>query len=104
MFELIQEELLSTGVKKEQCISINFENLENVHLCNAIALHDEILKRVKSMKGKEYLFFDEIQEVDYWEKCINSFRVELDCDIAFWRTDYVFSRNICRICDLSIFF
>ena len=33
------------------------------------------------MKGKIYLFFDEIQEVMDWEKCINSFRVELDCDI-----------------------
>lgn len=28
-----------------------------------------------------YLFFDEIQEVNAWEKCINSFRIELDCDI-----------------------
>lgn len=33
------------------------------------------------MSGKIYLFFDEIQEVRDWEKCINSFRVELDCDI-----------------------
>lgn len=81
MLELIQEELLSTGVKKEQCISINFENMKNVHLCDAISLHDEILKRVKSIEGKVYLFFDEIQEVDHWEKCINSFRVEFDCDI-----------------------
>ena len=31
--------------------------------------------------GKVYLFFDEIQEVKDWEKCINSFRVSLDCDI-----------------------
>ena len=31
--------------------------------------------------GKVYLFFDEIQEVRDWEKCINSFRVEMDCDI-----------------------
>ena len=27
------------------------------------------------------MFFDEIQEVQGWERCINSFRVELDCDI-----------------------
>ena len=31
--------------------------------------------------GKVYLFFDEIQEVKDWEKCINSLRVSLDCDI-----------------------
>lgn len=33
------------------------------------------------MEGKIYLFFDEIQEVKDWEKCINSFRISLDCDI-----------------------
>lgn len=27
------------------------------------------------------MFFDEIQEVEEWEKCINSLRVILDCDI-----------------------
>ncbi len=28
-----------------------------------------------------HLFFDEIQEVEGWEKCVNSLRVALDCDI-----------------------
>ena len=28
-----------------------------------------------------YLFFDEIQEVTDWEKCVNSLRASLDCDI-----------------------
>ena len=32
-------------------------------------------------KGKTIIFFDEIQEVKNWEKCINSLRIELDCDI-----------------------
>ena len=30
---------------------------------------------------RHIFFFDEIQEVIGWEKCINSFRVEFDCDI-----------------------
>lgn len=81
MLELIQEELLKTGVKEEQCISINFEKMKNAHLLDAISLHDEILRRIESIEGKVYLFFDEIQEVVHWEKCINSLRVELDCDI-----------------------
>ena len=46
-----------------------------------MALHEEILKRAEHIEGKVYLFFDEIQEVADWEKCINSFRVSLDCDI-----------------------
>lgn len=81
MLELIQDELRSTGVSSENFISINFEDLRYVHLLNAMALHEEILKRVEHIEGKIYLFFDEIQEVADWEKCINSFRVSLDCDI-----------------------
>ncbi len=55
--------------------------MSNAHLCTAVTLHDEIIRRAKEIGGKIYLFFDEIQEVVDWEKCINSFRVELDCDI-----------------------
>ena len=81
MLELIKDELLSRGVCDTQMISINFENMNHAHLCNATALHDEILQRTANIQGKIYLFFDEIQEVSDWEKCINSFRVEMDCDI-----------------------
>ncbi|NLC43452.1 MAG: ATP-binding protein [Clostridiales bacterium] len=81
MLELVQEELIDSGISETQFISINFESMSNAHLCNAQALHAEILKRVSTIKEKAYLFFDEIQEVDQWEKCINSFRVDLDCDI-----------------------
>lgn len=81
MLSLIQDELADQGVSRQQMISLNFENMSNAHLCTAQALHDEIMGRVSQMEGKVYLFFDEIQEVAAWEKCINSFRVEMDCDI-----------------------
>lgn len=81
MLELIKEELCNLGVDSAQFISINFENMSYAHLCTAAALHDEIIRRASKVNGKVYLFFDEIQEVDAWEKCVNSFRIELDCDI-----------------------
>lgn len=81
MLELIKEELVETGVAPTQFISLNFEDLNNAHLQTAKALHDEITMRAKEKEGKVYLFFDEIQEVEDWEKCINSLRVTLDCDI-----------------------
>lgn len=81
MLGLIQRELLNSGVNKNQFISINFENMSYAHLCSAKALHEEITKQVRAIPKKVYLFFDEIQEVADWEKCINSFRVEFDCDI-----------------------
>ena len=81
MLELIKQELMESGVSPEQFISINFEDMSYSRLQTAQTLHDEITKRAAAMEGKIYLFFDEIQEVKDWEKCINSFRVSLDCDI-----------------------
>ena len=81
MLELIKQELLESGVSSQNFISINFEDLRNAPLCNMQSLHEEILRRAESIHGTVYLFFEEIQEVQDWEKCVNSLRVVLDCDI-----------------------
>lgn len=81
MLQLIQNELIEKGISRDQIISINFEDLRYAYLHTAIELHDEIQKKAQSITGRVYLFFDEIQEVEDWEKCINSLRVSLDCDI-----------------------
>lgn len=81
MLDLIKKELLQQGVTPQQLISYNFENMSFAKLCNAQALHDEIINKTQALTGKIYLFFDEIQEVKDWEKCINSLRIELNCDI-----------------------
>lgn len=81
MLNLIKQELIETGVSASQIIFINFEDMRYSHLHTATALYEEIMNKVGSVNGRIYLFFDEIQEVRDWEKCINSFRVSLDCDI-----------------------
>lgn len=81
MLELIKDELKASGVDSSQFISINFEDMRYTYLQTAQALHDEITKLASSIDGKVYLFFDEIQEVTDWEKCINSLRITLDCDV-----------------------
>ena len=81
MLSLIQEELRKQGVSDEQMISFNFEQLVNRTYCNALALHEEISRRARGKTGKLYFFFDEIQEVEDWQRCINSLRVDFDCDI-----------------------
>ncbi|MGF6991015.1 putative AAA+ superfamily ATPase [Lachnospiraceae bacterium PF1-21] len=80
LLQQIIEELQNSGIKKEQIISINFEDLQYSEIKDAQALNDYVLDKVVKSK-RAYLFFDEIQEVDSWEKAINSFRATLDCDI-----------------------
>ena len=81
MLDLIKEELLGRGVLPEQIISYNFEKLSLEPLTTAVALHEDVMQKAKGLSGKAYLFFDEIQEVEQWEKCVNSLRVSLNCDI-----------------------
>lgn len=79
MLKLIQDEIRHEGVAETNIISFNFESMNTPR--DAEALHREIAERVSGITGKLFMFFDEIQEVQDWEKCINSLRVEYDCDI-----------------------
>lgn len=81
MLDLIKKELIESGIKESNIISVNFESFQFSHLLTAKALYEEIIHRSKKVEGKVYLFFDEIQEVEAWEKCVNSLRVDLECDI-----------------------
>lgn len=81
MLDLIKNELIETGVDSSCFIAINFEKMSNAHLCTAESLHDEIMAIAEKIEGKVYIFLDEIQEVENWERCISSLRVEIDCDI-----------------------
>lgn len=75
LLKLLVEEIKKMGINSEQIISLNFEDIKNKRLCTAESLNNFILSEAK--KGeKNYLFLDEIQEVENWEKVINSLRIQ----------------------------
>ncbi len=73
-------EILESGVRESHIIYVNFEDLENSFIKNEMDLHVFIKKKMKGKK-KYYLFFDEIQNVENFEKAINSFRVSMNCSL-----------------------
>ena len=84
MLELIARKILAGGVGKEQIVMVNFEDFENSELLNPRALYDFVKQKSSECDGKRlYLLFDEIQESDGWEKCINSLYASktIDADI-----------------------
>lgn len=81
MLELVKDELKNSGVNENNFLCINFEQFSQSELLDAKSLYAKIVEFQKNTKGRTYLFFDEIQEVEGWEKCINSCRVDFDCDI-----------------------
>ena len=81
MLELVKNELKESGISEENFLCINFEQFSNSQYLDVQSLYKKIVDFQKNTKGKIYLFFDEIQEVPGWEKCINSCRIDFDCDI-----------------------
>lgn len=81
LMELTKQELLSHSVQGQNIIYINFESLRYEHLKDYHSLYTEICDRAGKVNGKVYILLDEIQEVTGWERAVNSFRVDFDCDI-----------------------
>ena len=78
MLKLLMEELKNIGINEKQFIYINFENLKYRNLKNYERLYDFILNKVDDKYKSYYIFLDEIQEVEEWERCVNSLRVDED--------------------------
>ena len=77
---MLQEELKKRGVLPEQILFYRFDSLRYSEINTASKLYEEISGKI--LPGKRtYLFLDEVQEVEEWERAVNSFMVDFDMDI-----------------------
>lgn len=74
ILKLLKKEVFKRS-DDDHIIFINFEDVEFDSLTNYKALNDYVLEKIKDDK-KYYLFFDEIQMVDAWERAVNSLRLK----------------------------
>lgn len=81
ILKLISQELLEKGISSQNIIYINFESLMFSDLTEFKSLYNHIIEKSQTLTEKVYILLDEIQEVEHWEKAVNSFMVDLDCDI-----------------------
>jgi len=71
IMEAFKNELIESGVAKQNITFLNFEERENLHLTEWSVIYDEIYKSV-SVNQKHYVFLDEVQLVKDFEKLINA--------------------------------
>ena len=81
LLKSIQKELKNRGLKEENIFMISFESMKYNKIENFKQLDECIINLTENITGKVYLLFDEIQNVENWEKSINAYRVDFDCDI-----------------------
>jgi len=77
---LFKNHLSENGINEKNIIYINFEHPEVESIKTAPALSNYLKSKVPE-SGKTYFLFDEIQEVNDWQKVINGLRVAYDSDI-----------------------
>ena len=80
LLELYRRHLLENGVRPEQIIEINLENADYRHLLDPYALHDYIKGKLLP-KTMNYVFLDEIQNVNEFQKAVNSVFLKENVDI-----------------------
>jgi predicted AAA+ superfamily ATPase len=80
VLKLIKESLIENAIEDKQIIMINFESFTFSELNTAQKLYDFVKLKIYTNK-KYYLLLDEIQEVESWEKAVNSFMVDFNVDI-----------------------
>jgi predicted AAA+ superfamily ATPase len=79
LMKLMGQWLRDNGIEDKQIIEINFESMRFSEM-TVEEFYSHITERVIAGK-RMYLFFDEVQRIAGWEKAVNSFRVDFDCDI-----------------------
>ena len=80
LLEQYQQRLLAEGVAPEQIISINFEDMDNEPLKDYKALYHYLKEHLCAGK-MTYIFLDEIQEVESFEKVVDSLYIRDGVDI-----------------------
>jgi predicted AAA+ superfamily ATPase len=80
LMQTFKNEIIQNGVSIENVIYINFEERKNLHFNKWEVLYDDIIK-VISNENKSYVFLDEVQIVDDFEKLINALFTQKNLDI-----------------------
>ncbi len=71
LLKMFRERILAEGVPERQVQEMNFEDLDNEPFLDYKVLYAHVKKHLSS-EGMNYLFFDEIQMVDNFQKVIDS--------------------------------
>ena len=80
LFEIYKDYLLKNGVEKIQIISINFEDMDYEELTDYKKLYEYISSKMLIDK-KNYIFLDEIQHGDKFEKVVDSLFIKENVDL-----------------------
>ena len=78
---LFQQQLMKSGVEANQIISINFEDYDYYDLLEAKTLYAYLKEKMIDSSKKFYVFLDEIQQVESFERIMDSLYIRDNVDL-----------------------
>lgn len=79
--KLIAESIIETGIKPQNILWVNKDSLEFDEIEHYKQLVKYVSNYFKTRKGKKYLFIDEVQEIEGWEKALGGFLTDKTADL-----------------------
>ena len=81
LLKQIKEELVEMGISEENILEINFDSMHFQDIVDKDDVNEYVSDFIKNPNEKYYLFFDEIQNVNGWERSLSGFIVDFNVDI-----------------------
>lgn len=86
LMDTVKDEILAKGIKGSHIISINLEDMDYAFITDVKDLYKEIQSHIIDNE-KYYIFLDEIQHIDNFEKLLASLRSKYNCSIFVTGSD-----------------
>ena len=80
LLDLFEQHLLDSGVSKAAIVRMNFESLDYDEIKTYKQIHDTVKKQLQP-DSMNYILLDEVQQIEKWEKAVNSLRLLKNTDI-----------------------
>jgi predicted AAA+ superfamily ATPase len=90
LLDLFEQQLLDEGTPKTAIIRMNFESLDYDEIKTYKQLNETVIKLLRP-DGMNFVLLDEVQQVQQWEKAVNSLRLLKNTDI------YITGSNACLL-------
>ena len=80
LMKMFRNYLLENGISPSQIIFLNFEDYDNFELFNPKKLHDFVKSKIQA-GVRNYIFFDEIQNVEDFQRVVDSLFLDENLDL-----------------------
>ena len=80
LLQMFADELLESGIEKEQIQFYNFEDLDTIAIGDIFQIHEHIKNKLIPEK-KNYIFLDEVQNIKDFQRFVDSLYIKKNVDL-----------------------